>query len=119
VAGHRLAGDGWGGKVLEADAVEDVLPRGQAVDQDLGGEIGLGQRVDENRPMDGIETVRRRDLGQHARGSVSARPDHSRIDRDVAGLDSVGDERAIGGAAQIRLADAADGGDGGRGRGGS
>src|SRR5215510_11569789 len=66
-AGHRLADDRRRGKVLEADAVEDVLPRGQALDQRLGGEIGLGQRVDEDRTLDGLEAVRRCDLGQHAR----------------------------------------------------
>jgi hypothetical protein len=87
------------------------LPRGQALDQRLGGEIGFGQRVDEDRALDGLEAVRCCDLGQHARGTVGARPDHGGIDGDVTGLDAMGDERAVGGTAQIRLADAADGGD--------
>src|SRR5262249_39829669 len=67
--------------------------------------------------VDGLETVGGRGLGQHARGTVGARPDHGGIDRDVAGLDAVGDDGAIGGSAEIRLADAADGGNRGRGRG--
>src|SRR5262249_49523567 len=46
-----------------------------------------------------------------------ARPDHGGIDRDVAGLNAVGDDWAIGGAAEIRLADAASGGNRGRRRG--
>jgi hypothetical protein len=56
-AGHRLADDGRRSKILEADAVEDVLPRGQAVDEGVGGEIGFGQRVDEDGAVDGLETV--------------------------------------------------------------
>ena len=37
------------GQVLKADAVEDVLAGRQAVDQRLGGEVGLRQRIDEHR----------------------------------------------------------------------
>ena len=106
-------------KVLEADAVEDVLPGGQALDQRVGGEIGFRQRIDEDGAVDGLEAVGGRDLGQHPRRPVGARPDHAGVERDVAGLDAMGDERAIGGAAEIRLGDAAGGGDRGRGRGGS
>ena len=36
------------GEVLEADAVEDVLAGRQVLDQRLGGEIALRQRVDEH-----------------------------------------------------------------------
>jgi hypothetical protein len=50
-----------------------------SLDQDLGGEIGFGQRIDENRTVDDFETVRGRDLGQHARGAVGARPDYGGI----------------------------------------
>ena len=41
---HRLADDRRRRKVLEADAIEDVLPGRQAFDQRLGGEIGFRQR---------------------------------------------------------------------------
>jgi hypothetical protein len=116
-AGHALADDGWEGKILKADPVEDVLPGGQTVDQRLGSEIGFGQRVDEDRALDGLETVRCRDLGQHARGTIGARPDHGGIGRDVTGLDAMGNKRAISGAAQIRFGEAAHRGDRGRGRG--
>ena len=115
-ADHWLAGNGGRREVLEADAVENVLPCGQSFDQCLCREIGFGQRVDENRAVDDLEAVGRRDLGQHAGRTIGARPDHGGIDRDVAGLDAVGDERAIGGAAQVRLGEAADGGNCGRGR---
>ena len=80
--------------VLEPDAIEHVLPGRQALDQRLGGEIGLRQRVDEDGAADIPETVGGRDLDQHARGPVRARPDHAGIGRDVAGLDAVGDDAA-------------------------
>ncbi len=114
-ARHRFADNGRRSKILEADAVEDVLPRGQAVDERVGGEIGFGQRIDEDGTVDGLETVGGRDLGQHARGAVGARPDHGGVERNVAGLNAVGDDGAIGGTAQIGPGD--DGGDRGRRRG--
>ena len=115
---HRLADDGRGRKILEADAIEDVLPRGQAVDQSVGGEIGVGQRIDEYGAVDGLEAVGGRNLGQHPCRAVGARPDHGGVVGYVAGLDAMGDERSIGGPAEVRFGDAAGGGDRGRGRGG-
>jgi hypothetical protein len=44
------------------------------VDQRIGGEVGLRQRVDIDRALDGLEAVRGGDLGQHARGTVRACP---------------------------------------------
>jgi hypothetical protein len=35
-------------EVLEADAIEHVLPGRQVLEQDLGCEIGLGKRIDKN-----------------------------------------------------------------------
>jgi hypothetical protein len=115
---HRLADDGRGRKVLEADAIEDVLPRGQAADQSVGGEIGFGQRIDEYGAVDGLEAVGGGNLGQHPCRAVGARPDHGGVVGYVAGLDAVGDERPIGGPAEVRFGDAAGAGDRGRGRGG-
>ena len=115
--GHRLADDRRRGQILEADAIEDVLPRRQALDQGIGGEIGFGQRVDEHGAVDGLEAVGCRNLRQHARRPIGARPDHGGVVGDVAGLDAMGDERAIGGAAEIGPGDAADRGDRGRRRG--
>ena len=117
-ADHRLADDGRRGQILEADAIEDVLPGRQALDQRLGGEIGLRQRIDEHGAVDGLEAVGGRNLDQHARRPVGARPDHGGVVGDVAGLDAMGDERPIGGAAEIRPGDAAGRGDRGRRRGG-
>src|SRR6185369_6960475 len=51
-AGHQLADDGRGGEVLEADAIEDVLAGGQAIDQRVGGEVGFRQRIDEDGAVD-------------------------------------------------------------------
>ncbi len=93
--------------VLEADAIKNVLARRQAFDQRLGGEIGLRQRVDIDRAANGLETVGGRDPDQHARRSVGARPDDAGIDRHVARLDAVGDDRPITRAAERGLGDAA------------
>ena len=114
---HRFAGDRRRCKVLEANAVEDILSGRQAFDQRLGGEIGFRQRVHEQRPLDRLETVRGRNLDQHARRAIGPRPDHGGINRHIAGLDAMGDERAVGGPAQIGLGDAANGGDCGGGGG--
>ena len=43
----RLAQDRRLRQILEADAIEDVLPGRQIFDQRLGGEVALGQRVDD------------------------------------------------------------------------
>ncbi len=53
----RLARDSGEGVILEADPVEDVLPRGQPFDQRLGGEVGLRQRVHGDGAADGLEAV--------------------------------------------------------------
>ena len=102
----RLAEDRRRRVVLEADAIEDVLPGRQAFDQRLGGEVGFRQRVDIDRATDGLEAVGGGDLDQHARGAVCSRPDDAGIDRDVARLDAVGDDRPIGRAAERGLGDA-------------
>jgi len=95
--------------VLEADAIEHVLPGGQTLEQRLGGEIGLRQRVDEDRAANSFEALAGRDLDQHARRSIRPRPDNRGIDADVAGLEAVGNHRPISGAAQRRLGDATGG----------
>ena len=51
-ADQRLADDRRRRQILEADAVEDVLAGGQAVEQHLGGEIGFRQRIDEDGTVD-------------------------------------------------------------------
>jgi hypothetical protein len=102
----RLAENRRRGVVLETDAVEDVLPGRQAFEERLGGEVGFRQRVDMDRAADGLEAVGGGDLDQHARGPVGARPDHAGIDRDVARLDAVGDDRPIGRAAERGFGDA-------------
>src|SRR4029453_7377268 len=96
-------------KILEPDAIEYVLPRGQPLDQRLGGEIGLRQGVDQDGAADILETVAGRNLDQHARWPVGAPPDDTRVDRNVARLDAVGDERAIGCAAELRPGEAGGG----------
>ena len=107
-ADDRLAHDGRRRKILKADAVEDVLPGRQAFDQSLGGEVAFRQRIDERAVPDVLEAVGGRDLDQHARRTVGARPDHAGVDRDVAGLHTMRDQRPVGGAAEIGLGDRSD-----------
>ena len=45
--------------VLKGDAIKDVLAGRQVFQQQLGGAIGLGQRIDELRGSNGAEAVRR------------------------------------------------------------
>lgn len=103
----RLARDRRRRKILEADAVEDVLTGGKVFEQDLAGEIALRQRVDGNRMADISKAVAGRGLDQHARRPIGARPDHSGIDRHVSRLHAVCDARPVGGTAQIWLGNTA------------
>src|SRR6516162_1996110 len=56
------AANGWlsdnarRGKVLKADAIENLLTGWQAIDQSLGGEIALRQGVDIGTPVNHVET---------------------------------------------------------------
>src|SRR6516165_6922807 len=68
--------------VLEADAIEHVLPGGQTLEQRLGGEIGFRQSVDEDRAANSFEALAGRHLDQHARWSVRPRPDNRGINGD-------------------------------------
>jgi hypothetical protein len=104
---HGFAHDGRGRKVLEPDAIEDVLRGRQILDQCLGGKVGLGQRVDEYGVPDVLEAVAGRDFDEHARGPVCARPDHAGVDRHIARLHTVGDHGTIVRAAEVRFAQAA------------
>ena len=93
-ADHRLARRSVGERqVLEADAIEDVLAGGQDLDQHLGGEIALRQRIGEHAVADASEAVGGGNLDLHARGPVGAGPDHAGIDRHVAGLQPMADGR--------------------------
>ena len=94
--------------VLEPDPIEDVLPGRQALDQRLGGEVALRQRIDANGAADHVETLSRGHLDQHARGPIRACPDHPRVSRHIARLNAVTDHRPVGRAAQIGLGDATD-----------
>src|SRR5262249_61231009 len=87
--------------MLEADAEEYILSGGQPCDQRLGGEIRLRQGIDGSSAHNVYEAVAGRDLDQHARGPIRARPDHAGIDRHVARLDAVRDERAVSRPAEI------------------
>ena len=95
-------------EVAEADAIEDVLAGGQVFQQHLGGEVALGQRRDRRQGAGILEGFGGRDLDQHLRGPVGARPDHAAVDADVAGLHAVGDQRPVGGAAEIGHRDRAE-----------
>ncbi len=114
-AADRLARNRRVRKVGAAHAVENVLARGQAVDQRLHGEVALGQRIERHRAQQRLEAIAGRNVEGQARGTVGARPDHAGIERHVARLHAVADDRPVGGAGQIRRSKTAERGDGGRG----
>ena len=60
--------------ILKPDAIEYVLPGRQTLGQRLSGEIGLRQRIDEDRAANVLEAVGGSDLDQHARRPVRTRP---------------------------------------------
>src|SRR5262245_21135284 len=55
------------GKILKANAVENITPWRQIIEQRLGGEVRFRQRVDEHGASDVAERVGGRDLDQHPR----------------------------------------------------
>jgi hypothetical protein len=101
----RLTDQHGRGVILKTDPVEDVLSGRQALEQRFCGEIAVRQRIDERPMNDVLEAVGRRDVDQHARRPVGSRPHDCRIDRDVAGLESMADAGAIRRPADIGLGD--------------
>ena len=71
--------------IPEADAVEDVLAGRQTLDQRLGGEIALRQRVDDT-PGSRRGSFRWSRSRPEARRPFGARPHHTDIEQDVARL---------------------------------
>ena len=100
MADARFAGT-IGGDVLEPHAVEDILPLGQIVQQQLGREIAIRHGVGRNAAQDGLEAFDRRPFHPHARRPLGARPDDGRIAIDVAGLNAARNPRTVGCARQI------------------
>src|SRR5437867_2005104 len=107
----RLAGDAALADVVEAHAIENILPGRQAVEQQLCGEIAVRQCIGGSRANDGLETLERRTFDLHPRWPVGARPDDSGVGRDVARLNAAGDERPVRGAAEVRSGEAAGNGE--------
>ena len=107
-ADHRLALDGRRREILEADAVEDVLAGRQTFEQQLGGQVAVRQRIHECALPHVLEAVRRRNLDPHPRRAVGPRPDHAGVDRHVAGLHAMRDQRPVGRPADRGLGDTAD-----------
>ncbi len=105
-ADRRLADDAGRRQILEAQAIEDVLPGRQILEQRLGGKVALGQRVDEARVTNVFEAVGGRHLDQHAGWAIGPRPHHAGIDRHVAGLDTVRNNWALGRALKAGAAKA-------------
>ena len=77
------------GKILKADAIENILSRWQIVEQRFGGEVRFWQRVDEYGASNVAECVGGCYLDQHPRRPIGARPDHARVRRYIAGLYAV------------------------------
>src|SRR5215831_2373966 len=96
------------GKILKADAIEDVLSRRQIVEQRFGGEVRFWQRIDEHGASDIAERVGGCDLDQHPRRAVGTGPHHARAGRYVARLYAVRDLRPVRREAQGWVRDAAD-----------
>ena len=74
-----LADEGRIVEILEANAIEDVLGCRKAFDQRLGGEVSLWQRLDEYAGTNVAKALGGRNLDQHPRWPVGARPDDARI----------------------------------------
>ena len=100
---HGLADNGRRGKVREPDAIKDVLPGGKMLEQHVRGEVDLRQSVDVACVLHPLEACRGRPFDQHARWTISARPDDAGIGRHVAGLHAVRHHGAVGCTAQIGL----------------
>jgi hypothetical protein len=83
-AGDGFAGNAGMGEIAELDAIEDVLPCGQVLDQHLGGEIAFRQRVDRRQCPDVLEGIGGGDFNQHLRRTVRTRPHHAAARVDVA-----------------------------------
>ena len=105
---HRLAFDADMREVAKPDAVEDLLPGRQVLQQHFRGEVAFGQRRDRRQGPCVGKGFRRGDLDQHLRGAVGARPHHAAIGADIAGLHAGGHDRPVGGAAEIRHRERAD-----------
>jgi hypothetical protein len=88
-------------QVAEFDAVENILSGREILQQHLRGEVALGQRSDRRQNPCIVEGLRGGHFDQHLRGPVGARPHHTAIGADVAGLHAMGDDRPVSSAAEI------------------
>ena len=107
-ADHRLADDVGMRQIAKFDAIEDILARGEIFQQHLGGEVALGESGDRRQNPRIAKRFSRGDLDQHLRRPVHARPHHAAIGADIAGLHTMGDDRAVGGTAEIGHGDGAE-----------
>jgi hypothetical protein len=98
---RRLADNARMRQVAKTDAVEDVLTRGQVLQQHFGSEITFGQCRNRGQRRCILEGFRARHLDQHLRRPIHARPHHAAIAADVTGLYAMGDLGPVRGAAEI------------------
>ena len=105
-AHHRLADARRSCEIPKSDAVEDILAGRELFEQQLGREIAVRQSIHKGAVAHSLEVVGGGDLDLHPSRPIATCPDHPGIDAHVARLQAVGDERPVGGAAQIRLGDA-------------
>ena len=93
-AGDRLAHELPVGKVDETHAVEDALAGRQAVEIELGGELGiLERRRSSHRPRI-RKALRGRPFDQHSRRPVGLGPEHRPIAQKIPGLHAGWQHRA-------------------------
>src|SRR5262249_54527857 len=102
------------GKILKADAIENILSRRQIVEQRFGSEVRFRQRVDEHGASNVPERVGGWHLDPHPRRPIGTGPHHAGVRRYVAGLYAVRNLRPARGEAQGWVRDATDRGAGRR-----
>src|SRR6476646_6580287 len=81
--------------------VENILPRRQAVEQKLRGEIAVRQRIRQGRAQDGLEIHIGRAFNLHPGGPIGTRPYHRRVGGDIARLNPARKLWPVCGAAEI------------------
>ncbi len=104
----RLAGDAALVQRFKLHAVENIPSGRQAIEQQFCGEIGAGQCVGRCPAKHGLEILVGRAFHPHPRRPVRPRPDHCGVGRDVARLNSGGNQWSIRRAAEIGLCETTD-----------
>src|SRR5687768_4419348 len=79
------------GQILEADAIENILARGQVLQVELGGEVIDGQRGRAENPSGIGKRFCGGVIHDQPAGPVGTTPDNARVTADIAAGDPVED----------------------------